>query len=59
VTSDGGSPPHSMRLGTPTESSGRKNPMSMIPFDDHDGFVWYDGWLVPRRDANLHVLTHL
>ena len=32
--------------------------MSMIPFDDRDGFIWYDGRLVPRRDA-IHVLTHL
>jgi hypothetical protein len=31
--------------------------MSMIPFDDRDGLIWYDGRLVPRRDANLHVLT--
>ena len=32
--------------------------MSMIPFDDRDGFIWYDGRLVPWRDARLHVLTH-
>ena len=32
--------------------------MSMIPFDDRDGFIWYDGRLVPWRDAKLHVLTH-
>jgi branched-chain amino acid aminotransferase len=23
-----------------------------------DGWIWYDGKLVPWRDANLHVLTH-
>ena len=33
--------------------------MFMIPFDDHDGFIWYDGRLVPWRDAELHVLAHL
>ena len=33
--------------------------MSMIPFDDRDGFVWYDGRLVPWREAKLHVLSHL
>src|SRR2546430_7250464 len=33
-------------------------PMSMLPFDDRDGFIWYDGRLVPWRDAKLHVLTH-
>ncbi len=21
--------------------------MSMVPFDDRDGFIWYDGKLVP------------
>ncbi|MGM0560395.1 MAG: branched-chain amino acid aminotransferase [Pseudomonadota bacterium] len=30
----------------------------MLPFDDRDGVIWYDGALVPWRDANLHVLTH-
>jgi branched-chain amino acid aminotransferase len=29
-----------------------------LPFDDRDGFIWYDGRLVPWRDANLHVLSH-
>jgi branched-chain amino acid aminotransferase len=29
-----------------------------LPFDDRDGFIWYDGRLVPWRDAKLHVLTH-
>lgn len=32
--------------------------MSIIPFDDRDGVIWYDGALVPWREANLHVLTH-
>jgi branched-chain amino acid aminotransferase len=32
--------------------------MSLIPFDDRDGFIWYDGVLVPWREARLHVLTH-
>lgn len=32
--------------------------MALIPFDDRDGFIWYDGALVPWRDATLHVLTH-
>src|SRR5207302_856810 len=32
--------------------------MPMLPFDDRDGFVWYDGRLIPWRDAKLHVLTH-
>ena len=33
--------------------------MSLVPFDDRDGFIWYDGRLVPGRDAKLHVLPHL
>ena len=32
--------------------------MSLIPFDDRDGFIWFDGGLVPWREARLHVLTH-
>jgi branched-chain amino acid aminotransferase len=27
-------------------------------FDDRDGWIWFDGKLVPWRDANVHVLTH-
>ncbi|HEY5048836.1 MAG TPA: branched-chain amino acid aminotransferase [Rhizomicrobium sp.] len=32
--------------------------MNIIPFDDRDGSIWYDGGLVPWRDAKTHVLTH-
>jgi branched-chain amino acid aminotransferase len=32
--------------------------MSLIPFDDRDGVIWFDGKLVPWRDAKIHVLTH-
>jgi len=32
--------------------------MSIIPFDDRDGSLWYDGALVPWRSAKTHVLTH-
>ncbi len=28
------------------------------PFDQREGWIWYDGKLVPWRDANLHVLSH-
>ncbi len=28
------------------------------PYHDRDGFIWFDGKLVPWRDANVHVLTH-
>lgn len=27
-------------------------------FDDRDGQIWFDGKLVPWRDAQVHVLTH-
>lgn len=30
----------------------------LIPFHDRDGFIWFDGEMVPWRDAKLHVLTH-
>ena len=32
--------------------------MALIPFDDRDGFIWYNGALVPWREATLHVLSH-
>lgn len=28
------------------------------PFDDRDGFIWFDGELKPWREANVHILTH-
>lgn len=28
------------------------------PYHDRDGFIWFDGELVPWRDARVHVLTH-
>lgn len=32
--------------------------MAVIPFDDRDGFIWYNGKLGPWRDAKIHALTH-
>lgn len=32
--------------------------MTERPFHDRDGFIWFDGQLVPHRDANVHILTH-
>ena len=32
--------------------------MATIPMDQRDGFIWYDGQLVPWREARLHVLSH-
>lgn len=30
----------------------------MLPLDDRDGVLWYDGKLIPWRDAKIHILTH-
>lgn len=32
--------------------------MTLVPFDDRDGWIWLDGEFVPWREATLHVLTH-
>lgn len=32
--------------------------MTLIPYDDRDGFIWMDGNMLPWRDAKVHVLTH-
>ena len=32
--------------------------MSIMPFDDRDGWIWLDGQFVPWREAKVHVLTH-
>lgn len=32
--------------------------MTTQPFDDRDGLIWFNGDLVPWRDAKVHVLTH-
>ena len=32
--------------------------MSMLPYDDRDGWIWLDGEFTPWREAKIHVLTH-
>lgn len=32
--------------------------MTLVPYDDREGFIWFNGELVPWRDAKLHVLSH-
>ncbi|MEE1609686.1 branched-chain amino acid aminotransferase [Microvirga sp. CF3016] len=32
--------------------------MPATPFDQRDGWIWYDGQIVPWKDAQLHVLSH-
>lgn len=31
---------------------------SLVPFDQRDGMIWFDGEMVAWRDAKLHLLTH-
>jgi branched-chain amino acid aminotransferase len=30
----------------------------LVPYHDRDGLIWFDGELLPWRDAKVHVLTH-
>ncbi|MGB8315803.1 MAG: branched-chain amino acid aminotransferase [Aestuariivirga sp.] len=32
--------------------------MSIIPFDQREGSIWFDGEIVPWKEARVHVLTH-
>ena len=32
--------------------------MVTVPYDQRDGFIWFNGELVPWSDARIHVLTH-
>lgn len=32
--------------------------MTLVPFDQRDGWIWMDGHFVPWKDAKTHVLTH-
>lgn len=32
--------------------------MAGIPMDQRDGWIWFNGELVPWKDAKIHVLTH-
>jgi hypothetical protein len=41
-----------------TNETRRNAPMALVPFDDRDGWIWYDGEFVAWRDAKLHVLSH-
>jgi branched-chain amino acid aminotransferase len=29
-----------------------------IPFDQRDGWIWFNGEIVPWKEAKVHVLTH-
>ena len=32
--------------------------MSVMPFDQREGVIWFNGDYVPWKDAKVHVLTH-
>jgi branched-chain amino acid aminotransferase len=32
--------------------------MSIIPFDNREGVIWFNGEIVPWNEARVHVLTH-
>jgi branched-chain amino acid aminotransferase len=32
--------------------------MAALPMDQRDGWIWFDGEMVPWKDAKVHVLTH-
>jgi branched-chain amino acid aminotransferase len=32
--------------------------MALVPYDDRDGWIWFDGAFTPWREAKVHVLTH-
>ena len=32
--------------------------MAGVPMDQREGWIWFDGKLVPWQDAKIHVLTH-
>jgi branched-chain amino acid aminotransferase len=32
--------------------------VALVPFDDRDGWIWWNGEFRPWRDSKLHVLSH-
>jgi branched-chain amino acid aminotransferase len=47
-----------MRRNDRGASIPRRVEMITAPFDQRDGVIWFNGALVPWRDAKLHVLSH-
>src|SRR5260370_30604501 len=39
-------------------AQGKKAPRAPVSMADRDGWIWYDGKMVPWREATTHVLTH-
>src|ERR1700676_1419325 len=42
----------------PAQAERGISPMSLVPFDDRDGWIWLDRQFTPWREAKVHVLTH-
>src|SRR4028119_1325855 len=53
-----GSKPEITRPRQPQRPTAKEIQMSATPFDQRDGWIWYDGQIVPWKDAQLHVLSH-
>ena len=32
--------------------------MNIIPFDQREGFIWYNGEFKPWKDSKVHILNH-
>ncbi|MFN7038730.1 MAG: branched-chain amino acid aminotransferase [Alphaproteobacteria bacterium] len=32
--------------------------MQIVPFDKRDGFIWFNGKIIPWQDATIHILNH-
>jgi branched-chain amino acid aminotransferase len=32
--------------------------VQIVPFDQRDGTIWYNGKLIPWRDGQIHIMTH-
>lgn len=40
------------------KNQNKNNMTDLIPFDQRDGFIWYNGEFVAWKDAKVHVLNH-
>ena len=47
-----------MPASEPEATTGKIRAMSVIPFDQREGTIWFDGAMVPWREAKIHVLSH-
>src|SRR5690606_16147946 len=41
-----------------TRLNDREKKMATVPMDQREGWIWYNGEMVPWKDATIHVLTH-